>query len=79
MKIPSAIEANNEGLIGVRIRLHDALVAKVNIPMSLEQYRRLDRSELELHLSNSLLLSAFDEALGDEHEVFQLPDAPETK
>ena len=25
MKIPSAVEANNKGLIGVRIKLHDAL------------------------------------------------------
>ena len=74
MNIPSAVEANNQGLIGVRIKLHDPLVEKVIVPMAVEHYRRLDPRELEMHLSNSLLLTAIAGSLGDEHEVYQLPD-----
>ncbi len=79
MKIPPALEANNQGLIGVRIRVHDPLVDNIIVPISAEHYRGLDPHELELHLSNSLLMTAFEGQLAEKHELYQLPNTPEAE
>lgn len=72
--IPTAIAANNQGLIGVRVKL-GARARKVDVPMEFERYGDLDPQELEIYLGNALVLMGINGTVSGEPRVFQLPDA----
>lgn len=74
MYIPVAIVANNQGLIGVRINLASR-ARKVDVQMRFERYGDLDLQELDIYLSNALVLMGVGGTISGEPGVFQLPDA----
>lgn len=74
MEIPSTIAANNQGLIGVRVRLEEP-VGRADVPVGFARYEGLDREELELHLSNRLVMMGIGGSIVGNHDVFQMDDA----
>ncbi|MEP7182147.1 MAG: hypothetical protein ABI886_08170 [Betaproteobacteria bacterium] len=74
MNIPGAIAANNQGLIGVRVRLGSPAGA-VEVPMGFERYGNVDLQELQIHLANALVLMGVNGTILGEQGAFQLPDA----
>ncbi len=73
--IPASIAANNHGLIGVRVKL-GSQARNVDVPMGFERYGTLDLQELEIHLSNALVLMGISGTISGDPWAFQLPDTP---
>lgn len=74
LRIPPAVAANNQGLIGVRVNV-GSRARKVDVPMGFQRYGDLDLQELEIHLGNALMLMGVGGLISGEPGVFQLPDA----
>jgi hypothetical protein len=75
MEIPSTITANNQGLIGIGVRLEGPL-GRAIVPVGFERYGDLDLQELGIHLSNCLVLMGIDGAIVGRHDVLQMDDSP---
>ena len=76
MHVPSTIVANNQGLIGIGVRLEGPL-GRAIVPVGFERYEDLDPEELGVHLSNCLVMMGIGGSLVDEeHDVLQMDDSP---
>lgn len=74
MEIPSTITANNQGLIGISVRLQGPF-GRAIVPVGIERYEDLDPQELDFHLSNRLVMMGIGGSIVDEaHDVLQIDD-----
>ncbi len=73
MHIPTAVVANNKGLIGVRVNL-GSRARKVEVSMAFERYGDISLNDLEIYLGNVLVLMGINSTISGECGVFQLPD-----
>ena len=74
MQIPPSVVANNQGLIGVKVRLEEP-VGQAVVPVGFARYEDLDPQELAIHLCNRLVMMGIDGSIVGKHDVVQMDDA----